>query len=197
MTNAEIIRAALVAYAAATLQDDAPFPCDALTVSPYLGLDTLAPFVTAARRHDRGLFVVYRTSNPGSATFQAPAAEPLSDWLTRTGAADTDERGLSGLGAVVGVTHPGALSAARSALPRAWLLLPGYGAQGGTAADCQPGFRADGLGALIVAARSATFPEADDAQAPAWALDPEPFIAERIRTLRAEIEAVVRCVPPA
>lgn len=179
------------AYAAATLHEDAPFPCDALTVSPFLGLDTLLPFATAAHAGGRGIFVLYRTSNAGSATFQVGAEPAIRGWLNQ---GDPDAYGLSPLGAVVGVTHVEALQAARVALPRAWLLLPGYGAQGGTARDAAPAFRKDGLGALIVAARSATFPEGPDAR---WETDPETFIAERIRAIRAEIDAVVQCVAPA
>ncbi len=177
------------AYAAATLSPDAPFPCDALTVSPFLGADTLAPFVDAARTAESGLFVLYRTSNPGSAQFQEPVAAALAGWITATGAALADHNGLSPIGAVLGATKGEALARGRDDLPHAWLLVPGYGAQGATARDCAPAFRSDGLGALIPSSRSVTFPDVPTA---AWVRDPATFVAERIRAVRAELEAVVR-----
>src|SRR5688572_20893117 len=93
------------AYAEATLAPDAPFPCDALTVNPFLGPDTLAPFVTVARAHDRQVFVLLRTSNPGSETWQKRVAQGVADWIR-------EHR----VGAVVGATH-GELAAWRRYLP--------------------------------------------------------------------------------
>ncbi len=147
------------AYAAATLGPDAPFPSDALTVSPFLGPDTLEPFLDAADAHGRGVFVLYRTSNAGSARWQAPVSADLAAWLTEAGARRAGPDGLSNVGAVVGATHPDALAQARDALPHAWLLVPGFGAQGASAADTRAAGRADGLGALVVSARAATFPK--------------------------------------
>lgn len=181
------------AYAAATLGPDAPFPCDALTVSPFLGGDTLEPFVAAAREHAAGLFVLFRTSNPGSAQFQEPVADALAAWLTHAGRALTGPDGLSPIGVVIGATRREALSTWRGRLPHAWFLVPGYGAQGATAADCAAAFRPDGLGALIPSSRSLTFPDAPDA---AWVADPGAFVSERIRQVRAELDGVVRCVAP-
>jgi orotidine-5'-phosphate decarboxylase len=178
------------AYAAATLAPDAPFPCDALTVSPFLGPDTLEPFLAAADANARGLFVLLRTSNPGSARWQAPVADDLAAWLTAAGAARQDAHGLSNVGAVVGATHPGALTQMRAALPHAWLLVPGFGAQGATAADLAPAARPDGLGALVVSARGATFPDTPDA---AWAADPAAWIHARVARLVAEVRAAWPC----
>jgi orotidine-5'-phosphate decarboxylase len=146
------------AYAAATLTPDAPFPCDSLTVSPFLGPDTLEPFLATADRHGNGIFVLLRTSNPGSAAFQEPVVDALARWLTTAGATRAGPEGLSNVGAVVGATHGRVLADMRAALPHAWLLVPGYGAQGASAADTRAAARADGLGALIVSARGATFP---------------------------------------
>jgi orotidine-5'-phosphate decarboxylase len=148
------------AYAAATLESGAPFPCDALTVNPFLGPDTVLPFLEVADAHGRGVFVLVRTSNPGSARWQAPVLEDLAGWLTLQGAARADAHGLSNLGAVVGATHAAELAGLREQLPHAWLLVPGFGAQGATAADTRAAGRPDGLGALIVSARAATFPDA-------------------------------------
>ncbi|MES2641650.1 MAG: orotidine-5'-phosphate decarboxylase [Myxococcota bacterium] len=174
------------AYAAATLAPDAPFPCDALTVSPFLGPDTLEPFLTAADAALGGLFVLLRTSNPGSARWQAPVADDLAGWLTEAGAARQGADGLSNVGAVVGATHAGALATMRSKLPHAWLLVPGFGAQGGTARDVAPAARPDGLGALIVSARGATFPAAYDA---AYDTDPTTWIRARVAGIVAELRA--------
>lgn len=175
------------AYAAATLDVDAPFPSDALTVSPFLGPDTLEPFLTAADRTHGGLFVLLRTSNPGSARWQEPVATDLAAWLTAAGATRAGADGLSNVGAVVGATHPGALAEHRARLPHAWLLVPGFGAQGGTAADAVPAARPDGLGALIVSARGATFPAAPD---PRYEADPSAWIRDRVTDLVAELRAV-------
>jgi orotidine-5'-phosphate decarboxylase len=147
------------AYAAATLAPGAPFPCDALTVNPFLGPDTLVPFLDVADAHGRGVFVLVRTSNPGSARWQAPVLDDLAGWLTLQGAARVGAHGLSNVGAVVGATHREDLVALREKLPHAWLLVPGFGAQGASAADTRAAGRADGLGALVVSARAATFPD--------------------------------------
>ncbi len=146
------------AYAAATLGPDAPFPGDALTVNPFLGPDTIEPFLEAADAGGGGVFVLLRTSNPGSARWQAPVADDLTGWLAEVGAARVDASGLSNVGVVVGATKGEALAEARRKLPHAWILVPGYGAQGATAADTRAAARDDGLGALIVSARAATFP---------------------------------------
>jgi orotidine-5'-phosphate decarboxylase len=175
------------AYAAATLAAGAPFPSDALTVSPFLGPDTLEPFLAAADAAGGGLFVLLRTSNPGSARWQLPVADDLAAWLTAAGAARAGADGLSNVGAVVGATHPGALAEHRAKLPHAWLLVPGFGAQGGTAADVRPAARPDGLGALIVSARGATFPDRPD---PAYDADPTAWIRARVARIVAELREV-------
>jgi orotidine-5'-phosphate decarboxylase len=172
------------AYAAATLGPKAPFPCDALTVSPFLGPDTLEPFLSAADKASAGLFVLLRTSNAGSARWQAPVVDDLAGWLTTAGAPRTDANGLSNVGAVVGGTHPGALAALRARLPHAWLLVPGFGAQGATAADVAAAARGDGLGALIVSARGATFPETPT---PTYDRDPTGWIRERVAAIIREL----------
>lgn len=170
------------AYAAATLGPDAPFACDALTVSPFLGPDTLEPFVAAARANGRGLFVLLRTSNPGSARWQAPVVADLAAWLAAQNAGDD---GYGPIGAVVGATHGEGL-ALRAQLPKTWLLVPGFGAQGGSAADARAMLDADGLGALINSSRGATFPAAPD---PAYDADPVAWIRARVRATIAELAA--------
>ena len=150
------------AYAEAYL-GDGPLAADALTVNPYLGLDTLEPFVAAAVRGGRGLYVLVRTSNPGSRDLQGlelagggTVASRLAERLAaRAAELDADAQGYTALGAVAGA--PEDLAWLREALPRSPLLVPGYGAQGGTADDVAPAFDARGLGALVNASRTLTY----------------------------------------
>ena len=135
---------------------------DALTVNPYLGRDALEPFFTSARRGGRGLFVLVRTSNPGAGQFQdlVSAGKPLFHHVAAAVGEWTRENlgqcGLGDVGAVVGATHPAELATVRQLLPEAWLLMPGLGAQGGTAADVAAAFRSDGLGAIVNSSRGIT-----------------------------------------
>jgi orotidine-5'-phosphate decarboxylase len=134
-------------YAAGYLAAGAPIEVDALTLNPYLGLDTLEPFAAAAEANGRGIVVLAKTSNPGSGDLQdlevegAPVYErvaaALAPLCTRLVGPDT---GWSSLGVVVGATWPGQHEVVRKHLPRAVFLVPGYGAQGGGAADAVRGF---------------------------------------------------------
>jgi orotidine-5'-phosphate decarboxylase len=153
------------AYANAYLAEGV-FAADALTVNPYLGLDTLEPFIAAAERGGRGLFVLVKTSNPGSGDLQDVRSddgrtlhERLADALRdRSRELLRDANGYTLLGAVVGATYPAELAAARARLPHSWLLVPGYGAQGGSATDVVAAFDAAGSGAVVNASRSLTYP---------------------------------------
>ena len=126
------------AYAAAYF--GGPFDVDALTVNPFLGLDTLEPFRAAAIAHDGGVLVVLRTSNPGAATFQEPAEAALVDAI----------RSDPAFGAVVGATDPQTGARLRAALPDTLFLVPGFGAQGGD--DVAP-FFTRGRGAIVNSSR--------------------------------------------
>jgi orotidine-5'-phosphate decarboxylase len=172
------------AYAAATLAPGAPFPCDALTVSPFLGPDTLEPFVRACDAHGRGLFVLLRTSNRDSARWQAPVAGDLSDWIEGASADRRGAHGLGPIGAVVGGTHEGALVEARARLPSSWILVPGFGAQGASPASCRSAALPSGLGAVVASARGATFPAGPD---PSFDRDPAWWIAGRVTEVVAEL----------
>jgi orotidine-5'-phosphate decarboxylase len=152
------------AYARAYLADT-ELAADAITVNPYLGLDTLEPFLEAAERGGRGLFVLVKTSNPGSAdlqdltlddgrTLHQALAERLAE---RAEQLVHDADGYTALGAVVGATYPEALADLRRRLPAAVLLVPGYGAQGAGADDVAAAFDANGLGAVVNASRSLTY----------------------------------------
>lgn len=134
------------AYAQAYFGYDAPLPVDALTVNPYLGLDSLEPFVKAANATDGGLFVLVKTSNPGAADFQGLEAggEPLFAQVAGALAAEAEgwrgEEGWSSLGVVVGATQATDAPRVREKLPHSLFLVPGYGAQGAGAQEALAGF---------------------------------------------------------
>jgi orotidine-5'-phosphate decarboxylase len=128
--------------------------CDAVTLNPYLGTDSLQPFLEACRERGAGLYVLVRTSNPSSRELQAEGhpslAERVADLVERWGAPLVGASGLSCVGAVIGATHPTELARFRARLPRTPFLIPGYGAQGGSAADVAPAFAGGLPGAALV-----------------------------------------------
>ena len=142
---------------------EAPWDADALTINPYLGVDGIAPFVAVARRRDRGLFVLVRTSNPSAREIQdlvsdgRPIYRHVAELVKTWAEPDRDDSGYGLLGAVVGATYPEELAELREALPGVIFLVPGYGAQGGTARDVAAAFDAEGLGAIVNNSRGLTF----------------------------------------
>lgn len=137
---------------------------DALTVNPYLGSDGLVPFVNRCQARGTGIFVLVKTSNPSSGELQDQelfsgenVAQQVAKLVHYLGGRLVGESGYSSVGAVVGATYPEDLARYRREMPRAILLVPGYGAQGGTAADVVPAFGDDGLGAVVNASRSVIF----------------------------------------
>jgi orotidine-5'-phosphate decarboxylase len=155
------------AYAAAYLEpkEEGGEPAaDALTVNPYLGRDSVEPYLAACRRHGRGIFCVVRTSNAGGGEIQElvlsdgqPLWQHVATLVAEWGADLVGERGLSSVGAVIGATHPRAVAEARRLLPQSVLLLPGLGAQGATPADVAPAFTSGPASALVPAARSVIY----------------------------------------
>jgi orotidine-5'-phosphate decarboxylase len=154
------------AYAAAYLEarGDGSALADAMTVNPYLGRDSLEPFVAACRRHGAGIFCVVKTSNEGGADVQdlalsdgRPLWQHVAGMVHELGEETVGERGLSSVGAVVGATHPRAVGEARRLLPQAILLLPGVGAQGATPADLARAFTSGPASALVNASRSVMY----------------------------------------
>lgn len=147
------------AYAKAYLYKDSVI--DAITVNPYLGSDGILPFVEQAKNNAKGVFVLVKTSNPSSGELQDL---PVGDEVVHEHVAHlTESWGLSSLGptshfscvgAVVGATYPEELKYLRTLMPHAIFLIPGYGAQGGTAEDVKYGFIPDGTGAIVNASRS-------------------------------------------
>ena len=121
------------------------------------------PFVDAANRSGSGLFVLAKTSNPGSDWIQAKAENDqqiyhlVADEIQRLSANNLGESGYGNIGAVVGATYPEQLSELRERMPNTLFLIPGFGAQGGTASDVAGGLDEDGLGGLINSSRAVIF----------------------------------------
>jgi orotidine-5'-phosphate decarboxylase len=143
--------------------DGPSWDADALTINPYLGSDGIAPFSRVASERGRGLFVLVRTSNPSAGEFQDLEAEGkpiyrhVADRLVDWAGPLRGDSGYSAIGAVVGATYPDQLAELRAAMPGVLFLIPGYGAQGGTAADVAAGCDPDGLGAIVNCSRGITF----------------------------------------
>jgi orotidine-5'-phosphate decarboxylase len=135
------------------------WPADAMTINPYLGRDAVEPFLASARQVGAGVFVLVRTSNKGAGQFQdlpcagkpvyRHVAEAVAAWATE----NAGRCGYGDVGAVVGATHPAELAQIRAWVPNVLFLVPGYGAQGGSAADVAAAFRADGAGAIVNSSR--------------------------------------------
>jgi orotidine-5'-phosphate decarboxylase len=137
---------------------------DALTVNPYLGRDSVDPYLAACRRHGVGIFCVVKTSNADGAEVQdlalsdgRPVWQHVALLVAEWGADLVGERGLSSVGAVIGATHPRAVGEARRLLPQAILLLPGVGAQGATPADVARAFTSGPASALVNVSRSVMY----------------------------------------
>jgi orotidine-5'-phosphate decarboxylase len=137
---------------------------DALTVNPYLGPDSVEPYLAACRRHGAGVFCVVKTSNPGGADVQdlalsdgRPVWQHVARLVGEWGADLVGERGLSSVGAVIGATHPRAVGEARRLLPQSLLLLPGVGAQGATPGDVARAFTSGPASALVNVSRSVMY----------------------------------------
>jgi orotidine-5'-phosphate decarboxylase len=154
------------AYATAYLEprDEQPPLADAMTVSPYLGRDSLEPFIAACRRDGAGIFCLVKTSNEGVRDIQdlalsdgSPLWQHVARLVAEWGEELVGESGLSSVGAVVGATHPRAIGEARKLLPRAVLLLPGIGAQGATPEDVGQAFTSGPASALVAASRSVLY----------------------------------------
>ena len=154
------------AYAAGFLGERSAWRADALTVSPYLGDDSLTPFVEVATQQGAGVFVLVKTSNPGGRTFQDLVAEGrpiyrhVAEHVERLAEQSRGACGYGAVGAVVGATYPEQLAELRSAMPHTWFLVPGYGSQGGSARDVAAGFDDRGQGAIINNSRAIIFAHA-------------------------------------
>ncbi len=140
-----------------------PFDEDIVTVNPYLGSDGVKPFIDVCNQTDRGIFVLVKTSNPSSGEFQdqeivvgdgatRPLYEIVAEKVNEWGQ-DSMDGDYSNVGAVVGATYPEMGIALRKLMPKTYILVPGYGAQGGSGKDLKGFFNEDGLGAIINSSR--------------------------------------------
>ncbi|MBQ7535607.1 MAG: orotidine-5'-phosphate decarboxylase [Stomatobaculum sp.] len=134
------------------------FGTDMVTVNPYFGTDGVKPFVEACNKYDKGIFILVKTSNPSGGEFQdrlidgKPLYEHVADKVMEWGAMSMDGE-WSNVGAVVGATYPEMLSELRVIMPHTFFLVPGYGAQGGTAEDLKRAFDKEGIGAVVNSSR--------------------------------------------
>jgi len=136
----------------------APFDEDFVTVNPYLGSDGVNPFIDVCKEEKKGLFILVKTSNPSSGEFQdqmidgRPLYELVGEKVAQWGE-DCMGDEYSYIGAVVGATYPEMGKVLRKVMPKSFILVPGYGAQGGTADSLRPYFNEDGLGAIVNSSR--------------------------------------------
>jgi len=164
------------AYAAAYFGTDdqpAPLDCDAVTHNPYLGYDTIEPYLPHLQA-DRGMFVLVKTSNPSSVDFQdllvgdLPLAELVAQKVDKWGEGCLGERGYSSLGMVVGATYPEAAQVIRRIAPRCYILVPGLETQGGQVSDARAFCNADGGGAVYNFSRAIIYAYSAPGSAFGW-----------------------------
>lgn len=137
-----------------------PFNEDFATVNPYLGSDGVNPFIDVCNENDKGIFVLVKTSNPSSGEFQDRVVKeddkPLYEIVGKMvdeWASKSMDGAYSNVGAVVGATYPEMGMVLRNIMPKSYILVPGYGAQGGSGKDLAPFFNKDGLGAIVNSSR--------------------------------------------
>ncbi len=136
-----------------------PFDEDFATVNPYLGSDGVKPFIEVCKEENKGLFILVKTSNPSSGEFQdqlidgRPLYELVGEKVAEWGEEHVGQSGYSYIGAVVGATYPEMGAVLRKLMPKTFILVPGYGAQGGKGKDLVNFFHEDGLGAIVNSSR--------------------------------------------
>ncbi|MDL2288668.1 orotidine-5'-phosphate decarboxylase [Oscillospiraceae bacterium OttesenSCG-928-F05] len=136
-----------------------PFGADSVTINPYLGSDGIKPFYKFCTEREKTVFVLCKTSNPSSLELQDMIAgdralyRVVAGYLERWGKDSVGKYGFSSIGAVVGATHPAQLKELRKLHPSLFFLVPGYGAQGGSAADIEYSFNREGHGAIVNSSR--------------------------------------------
>jgi orotidine-5'-phosphate decarboxylase len=171
---------------------------DAITLNPYMGYDSVEPFLNICARRDKGVFILVKTSNPGSADIQdlrlaasgLTVCEHVADLVSRWGAGLIGSRGYSKVGAVVGATFAAQGAALRKRMPQTFFLAPGYGAQGAAGKDLRGLFDGDGSGCVVNSSRGIMA---------AWQRDKRfgeenvgDAAREAVRAMRVDIEAALR-----
>ncbi len=188
------------AYAQGYLGRESAWGADALTVSPYLGDDSLEPFVEVAAEQRGGIFVLVKTSNPGGRMIQdlvadgKPIYRHVAEYVERLAASSEGDCEYGIVGAVVGATYPEQLAELRAVMRHTWFLVPGFGSQGGTAADVAAAFDAQGLGAIVNNSRGIIFahslkPYKEKFGAARWQAAVEAATCDMIEQLRTDTPA--------
>jgi orotidine-5'-phosphate decarboxylase len=187
------IASTALAYADAVFGGSASvWPADSMTINPYLGRDAVEPFLASARKTAGGVFVLVRTSNKGAGQFQdlecagKPLYRHVAEAVGAWAAENAGKTGYGDVGAVVGATHPEELALIRRWLPNVLFLVPGYGAQGGSAADIAAAFRDDGTGAIVNSSRGIIAAFQPDEPRWEWAVE---------NATRAAIDGLSRSTP--
>lgn len=145
------------------------FEVDSLTVSPFLGSESLNPFVDVCKKYGKGIFVLVKTSNSSSGEIQdvvikdgLTVSQSIAKYVARQAETYVGKYGYSSIGAVVGATYPEEAVELRIRMPNSYFLVPGYGAQGGGAYDILPCFNPDGLGAVVNSSRGILYSHMTD-----------------------------------
>lgn len=173
--------------------NSAAIPCDALTINPYLGLDGIKPFVDLCKENGKGIFVLVKTSNKSSGDLQdlvlikdsSNLSFHVASLVNEWGCNIIGEHGYSAVGAVVAATYPEDIKRLRERMPQSFFLIPGYGAQGGTAEDVRNAFDEKGLGAIINSSRGIIYP------CPPETEDFQSAIREQVLIMKNDINSVV------
>ena len=141
--------------------EEAIYDVDFVTLNPYMGIDSIKPFIDDCKKYDKGAFILVKTSNPSSGDLQDLKLENGEEIYTKVaklvenwGEDLVGKYGYSSIAAVVGATYPEQLKQIRETAPHTFFLIPGYGAQGGKAGDIALGFDKNGIGGIINASRS-------------------------------------------
>ena len=156
------------AYAKAWLGKNSPYGANALTVNPWMGLETLFPFIEVAKESNSGIFILLKTSNAGSKDIQDLLVNKravfihLANLLQKASSTNLGKFGYSNIGVVVGATHPREAKLIRKILPKSLFLIPGFGAQGASASEALSGLILKNKiyeGGLVNSSRSILFPK--------------------------------------
>lgn len=160
-STAEAYSTAYLGRSRIEAKEEPVFDLDFITVSPFLGEDSIMPFLDKCIKYNKGIFLLVKTSNKSSGDIQDLLTfsgkflyEHIAELVNKWGEQLIGEHGYSAIGAVVGATYPEQIKSLRNIMNKAYILVPGYGAQGGTAKDVMNSFNEDGLGAVISASRS-------------------------------------------
>lgn len=144
---------------------------DFLTVTPFLGSESIKPFIDVCVKNNKGIFVLVKTSNTSSGEIQdvvtsegITISKSIAKYVSEQADTFTGEHGYSSIGAVVGATYPEEAVTLRKIMPKSYFLVPGYGAQGGDAKDILPCFNEDGLGAIVNSSRGILYTHMSDSQ---------------------------------